>query len=121
MREPGLARPGAAGRHPRDSHPLCSRASRPAQPRYSGEPRSGKSFWISAFAGKQGVADTIIGNCTTTIPMKCDLHGKGAGHTVVVTRIRNGLSALLDALQRERVKADGAIGVVSAKRCSPRS
>lgn len=89
MREPGAARPGAAGRRPRDSHPLCSRANRPAQPRHSYEPRSGKSSWIGELAGKQGVADTIIGNCTTTIPMKCDLYGKDAGHTLAVGRTRN--------------------------------
>ena len=68
------------------------------------------------------MADTIIGNCTTTIPMKCDLHGKDAGHILVVAPTCNGTSALLDDLQRAQAKADGAIGVVvSAKRCSPHS
>ena len=60
------------------------------------EPRSGKSFWmvatdVSSLAGKEAVAETLIGNCTTSIPLKFEFNPKDNGHTVVLGTTRNGM------------------------------
>jgi hypothetical protein len=52
------------------------------------EPRSGKSAHLN-----QMMAETIIGNCTTTIPLKFDFGGADTGHTVVIGPICKGMSA----------------------------
>jgi hypothetical protein len=61
------------------------------------EPRSGKSAlmnqMMAEMVGKASVAETIIGNCTTTIPLKFDFDGADAGHTVVIGPTGNGMSA----------------------------
>lgn len=61
------------------------------------EPRSGKSKFMSELMdelrGKPAtVAETIIGNCTTTVPIKFDLD-QGSGHTVVIGPSGKGMSA----------------------------
>lgn len=60
------------------------------------EPRSGKSVlmnqMVAELAGKANVAETIIGNCTTTIPMKFNFHDGEIGHTVVVGPSGKGMS-----------------------------
>lgn len=61
------------------------------------EPRSGKSFWmaatdVSSLADKEAVAETLIGNCTTSIPLKFEFDPKDNGHTVVLGTTRNGMS-----------------------------
>jgi hypothetical protein len=81
------------------------------------EPRSGKSALMNElmakFAGKpDALADTIIGNCTTTLPMKFKFDAKDNGHTVIVSATRNGMSATLDALQDQYAKAGGSVQVV---------
>lgn len=62
------------------------------------EPRTCKSFWITesdvtSLTDKAVEASTIIGNCTTTIPMKFDLHDGEIGHTVVFGPSGKGMSA----------------------------
>lgn len=61
------------------------------------EPRSGKStlmnLLMAELVDKTNVAETIIGNCTTTIPLKFDFDGADAGHTVVIGPTRKGMSA----------------------------
>ncbi len=58
--------------------------------------RSGKSLMnqmMADLAGKANVAETIIGNCTTTISLKFDFDGADAGHTVVIGPTGKGMSA----------------------------
>ena len=61
------------------------------------EPHSGKSAlmnqMMAELAGKAHMAETIIGNCTTTIPMKFDFHDGEIGHTVVIGPTGKGMSA----------------------------
>lgn len=60
------------------------------------EPRSGKSTLINLLLAElveTNVAETIIDNCTTTIPLKFDFDGANAGHTVVIGPTRKGMSA----------------------------
>lgn len=76
------------------------------------EPRSGKSFWkaesdISSLANKSAVAETIIGNCTTTIPLKLDLHGGEFGHSVVIAPSGNGMSVMSELLTNEQLRHGG--------------
>ncbi len=53
----------------------------------SHEPRSGKSVLMN-----QMMAETIIGNCTTSIPLKFDFDGADVGHTVVIGPTGKGMS-----------------------------
>ena len=61
------------------------------------EPRSGKSALMSQMvaelAGKANAAETILGNCTTTIPLKFDFDGADTRHTVVIGPTGKGMSA----------------------------
>lgn len=61
------------------------------------EPHSGKSTlmnqMMAELAGKANLAETIIGNCTTTIPLKFDFDGADTGHTVVIGPTGKGMSA----------------------------
>lgn len=64
------------------------------------EPRSGKTFWmaatdVSSLADKKEAADTLIGNCTTSIPFKFDLDPKDNGHTIMFGTTREGMSGML--------------------------
>lgn len=43
-------------------------------------------------AGKTNMAETIIGNCTTAIPMKFNFHDGEIGHTVVIGPTGKGMS-----------------------------
>jgi hypothetical protein len=61
------------------------------------EPRSGKTFWtaatdVSSLADKQAAAETLIGNCTTSIPFKFDFDPKDNGHTLMFGTTREGMS-----------------------------
>lgn len=61
------------------------------------EPRSGKSALMNElmaeFAGKpDALAETIIGNCTTTLPMKFKFDPNDNGHTVIFAPTRSGMS-----------------------------
>jgi hypothetical protein len=67
------------------------------------EPRSGKSAWMNElmaeFAGKsKDLAETIIGNCTTTLPMKFKFDPTDNGHTVIFAPTRSGMSVDQSAL-----------------------
>ena len=67
------------------------------------EPRSGKTFWmaatdVSSLADKEAAADTLIGNCTTSIPFKFDFDSKDSGHTTLFAPTRAGMSADYSAL-----------------------
>lgn len=61
------------------------------------ELRPGKSAlmnqMMAELAGKTNVADTIIGNCTATIPLKSDFDGADTGHTVVIGPTGKGMSS----------------------------
>ena len=61
------------------------------------EPRSGKSAMMNQkmaeMAGKANVAETIIGNCTTSIPLKFDFDDADPGHTVLIGPTGKGMSA----------------------------
>lgn len=63
----------------------------------SHEPRSSKSALMNQMtaelAGKTNLAETIIGNCTTTIPLKFDFGSADTGHTVVIGPTGKGMSA----------------------------
>lgn len=52
------------------------------------EPTSGKSALMN-----QMVAEMIIGNCTTSLPMKIKFDSKDSGHTTIFAPTRNGMSA----------------------------
>lgn len=61
------------------------------------EPRSGKSFWMaetdtSSLTDKGAEAETLIGNCTTSLSFKFDLDPKDNGHTVMFGTTREGMS-----------------------------
>ncbi|HNB69428.1 hypothetical protein [Accumulibacter sp.] len=60
------------------------------------QPRSGKSAPMNQMAadlaGKTNMAETIIGNCTTAIPMKFNFHDGEIGHTVVIGPTGKGMS-----------------------------
>lgn len=61
------------------------------------EPRSGKSAlmnqMVAELAGKSpALAETVIGNCTTTLPMKFKFDPKDNGHTVIFAPTRTGMS-----------------------------
>ncbi len=64
------------------------------------EPRSGKSALMNELmaelAGKANMAGSIIGNCTTTIPLKFDFNSVDTGHTVVIGPTGRGMSVLPD-------------------------
>jgi len=67
------------------------------------EPRSGKSVLVNElmaeFAGKpDALAETIIGNCTTTLPMKFKFDPKDNGHTFIFAPTRSGMSVDYSAL-----------------------
>lgn len=62
------------------------------------EPRSGKSALknelMAEFAGKpEDLAEMILGNCATTIPLKFAFDGKDTGHTVVMGPTGKGMAA----------------------------
>ena len=63
------------------------------------ESRSGKTFWmaatdVSSLADKQAAADTIIGNCTTSIPFKFEFDPKDNGHYLMFGSTREGMSGM---------------------------
>jgi hypothetical protein len=67
------------------------------------EPRSGKSVLVNElmaeFAGKpDALAETIIGNCTTTLPMKFKFDPNDNGHTLIFAPTRSGMSMDYSAL-----------------------
>lgn len=81
------------------------------------EPRAGKSFCIAesdvtSLADNAVDACTIIGNCTTTIPMKFDFHDDEIGHAVVFGPSGKGMSAPLEMFQDQYQKRDGKLAVV---------
>ncbi len=64
------------------------------------EPRSGKTFWmaatdVSSLADKEAAADTLIGNCTTSLPFNFEFDPKDNGHRVMLGTTREGMSAML--------------------------
>lgn len=80
------------------------------------EPRSGKSVLmnelIAELAGKpEALAATIVGNCTTTLPMKFKFDSNDNGHTVIFGSTRNGMSAMLDTVQNQYAEAGGTVKV----------
>ena len=61
------------------------------------EPRSGKSALMGKMmeelaAKPSTLAETVIGNCTTTLPMKFKFDPKDNGHTVIFAPTRTGMS-----------------------------
>lgn len=67
------------------------------------EPRSGKSALMNElmaeFAGKpEALAATILGNCTTALPMKFKFDPNDNGHTVIFAPTRSGMSVGYSAL-----------------------
>ena len=68
------------------------------------ESRSGKSALMNElmaeFAGKpDALAETIIGNCTTTLPMKFKFDPNDNGHTLIFAPTRSGMSLDYSALR----------------------
>ncbi len=68
------------------------------------DPRSGKSVLMNELmaelAGKpEALAATIIGNCTTTLPMKFKFDPNDNGHTVIFAPTRSGMSVDYSALR----------------------
>lgn len=68
------------------------------------EPRSGKSALMNELmaelAGKpDALAETIIGNCTTTLPMKFKFDPNDNGHTLIFAPTRSGMSLDYSALR----------------------
>lgn len=64
------------------------------------EPRSGKSFWmagtdVSSLANKSVEAETLIGNCTTSIPFKFEFDPKDNGHYLMFGSTREGMSGMV--------------------------
>jgi hypothetical protein len=64
------------------------------------EPRSGKTFWmaatdVSSLADKEGASDTIIGNCTTSLPFNFEFDPKDNGHRLTFGTTREGMSGML--------------------------
>ncbi len=72
------------------------------------EPRAGKSpvtqESMAQFAGNPAVAETIIGNRTTTIPLKFDFDGANRGHALRFGPTLTGMSSLLLKLKETRRK-----------------
>lgn len=63
------------------------------------EPRSGKTFWVAAtdvssLANKEPAADTLTGNCTTSIPLKFAFDPKDNGHYLMFGSTREGMSGM---------------------------
>ncbi|HXG72352.1 MAG TPA: hypothetical protein VNJ04_17240 [Gemmatimonadaceae bacterium] len=88
-------------------------------------PRSGKAFWmaatdVSSLTDKEGAAETIIGNCTTSLPFKFEFDPKDSGHTLMFGSTRNGMSALSEELQDQYVRAGGTLHVVDKGKTSGR-
>lgn len=67
---------------------------------------------VTSLADKAVDACTIIGNCTTTIPMKFDFHDDEIGHAVVFGPSGKGMSAPLEMFQDQYQKRDGKLAVV---------
>lgn len=70
---------------------------------FTHEPRSGKAVLMNELmtelAGKpEALAATIIGNCTTTLPMKFKFDPNDNGHTVIFAPTRSGMSVDYSAL-----------------------
>lgn len=68
------------------------------------EPRPGKSALMNELmaelAGKpDALAQTIIGNCTTTLPMKFKFDPNDNGHTLIFAPTRSGMSLDYSALR----------------------
>ncbi len=64
------------------------------------EPRSGKSGlmnqMVAELSGKPpALAETIIGNCTTSLPFKFEFDPKDNGHTIMFGTTREGMSGML--------------------------
>lgn len=76
------------------------------------EPRYGKSALLNEFAGKpDALAETIIGNCTTTLPMKFKFDPKDNGHTFIFAPTRSGMSVVeLTDAEYQRYQAEATKG-----------
>lgn len=67
------------------------------------EPRAGKTFWmaatdVSSLANKGIAADTLIGNCTTSIPFKFEFDPQDNGHYIMFGSTREGMSGTVARL-----------------------
>ena len=47
---------------------------------------------------KDAFAETVLGNCTTSLPFKFDFHEGDIGHTVIFAPTRSGMSVDYSAL-----------------------
>lgn len=76
------------------------------------EPRSGKSVLMNQMveelaAKPPALAETIIGNCTTSIPLKLNLHEGEIGHSVIIAPSGTGMSVASHLLQDQYQKLGG--------------
>jgi len=62
---------------------------------------------ISDLAGKPAIAETVFGNCTTTLPFKFDLHEGDISHSFVLGSTRNGMSVMSELLTNEQLRHGG--------------
>lgn len=63
------------------------------------KPRSGKTFWMAATdvsspGDNEAAADTVVGNCTTSIPFEFEFDPKDDGHYLMFGSTREGMSAM---------------------------
>jgi hypothetical protein len=83
------------------------------------EPRSGKSALMNQMAAElagkpPALAETIFGNCTTSIPFKFDANGNG--HTTIFAPTRAGMSADYSALRLTDAEVAKVISKTTTKK-----
>ena len=62
---------------------------------------------ISDLTGKPAMLETVLGNCTTALPFKFDLHEGGITHSFVMGSTRNGMSVMSELLTNEQLRHGG--------------
>lgn len=62
---------------------------------------------ISDLAGNPALLETVLGNCTTTLPFKFEFHEGEIGHSFVMGKTREGMSVMSELLANEQLRHGG--------------
>lgn len=72
-----------------------------------GVPMAGVKTDISDLDGNPAMLETVLGNCTTTLPFKFDFHEGDISHSFVMGKTRNGMSVMSELLTNEQLRHGG--------------
>lgn len=67
---------------------------------------------ISDLAGKPEILETVLGNCTTTLPFNLDSHEGDVSHSFVMGKTRNGMSVMSELLANAQLRHGGTPVVI---------